>query len=273
VRRGELATSTLLVAPSLPRRLFGRLVGRPVEGPQYAVRIPEIDLRRSGHITTGTAESAQTREEFRAIKRNVVANLANASGARDPRVILVTSTRPGEGKTFVALNLALSLTVDRDMSVTLIDADPIDHGLSRRLGITEERGLFDGLGQGTTEGQSTNVSNLTVIPAGRSRSDAPELLSSERMGRLLESLTNSGSSLVILDSSALLSGSSAAALSGFAGQTLFVIGCRETGRQLVDEALTLLDSQIGPLESANIGLVLNKISPDQSAARFSGTTA
>ncbi|MFO1187515.1 MAG: P-loop NTPase [Alphaproteobacteria bacterium] len=258
--------------PSLPARWFGNLIGRPVDVPQFAVRIPEMELRRSGHVAAASADAVHVREEFRAIKKHVLANVASGEGAgrRDPRIVLVTSARPGEGKTFSALNLALSLAIDRDMDVTLIDGDVVGHGLSRKLGL-EGGGLLDALDRhGADVVQTSNISNLSIIGSGRSRADAAELLASERMGHLLDSfLSRSSNSMVVLDSAAVLSGSSASVLATHAGQTSFVVACNETPRSVVDEGLTLLDSHIGPLETANVGLILNKIHPGQSAARYS----
>ncbi len=267
------STRTLTTRPSLPARWLGGLLGRPAEMPQFAVRIPEIELRRSGHVAAASADAVHVREEFRAIKKHVIANVTAGAGAqgRDPRIVLVTSARPGEGKTFCALNLALSLAIDRAMDVTLIDGDVVGHGLTRKLGL-EGSGLLDALDRGGSDVvQSSNISNLSIIGAGRSRPDAAELLSSDRMSHLLDSfVSRSSNSMVVLDSAGVLSGSSAAILATQAGQTVFIAACNETPRSVVDEGLTLLDSHIGPLETANVGLVLNKIHPGQSAARYSG---
>lgn len=260
-----------MTQPGLPARWFGSLIGRPVDVPQFAVRIPEIELRRSGHVAAASADAVHVREEFRAIKKHVLANVSSGEGTgrSDPRIVLVTSARPGEGKTFSALNLALSLAIDRDMQVTLIDGDAAGRGLSRKLGL-EGGGLLDALDRlGSDVIQTSNISNLSIIGAGRSRADAAELLASDRMGQLLHSFLSSSNAMVVLDSAAVLSGSSASILATHAGQTCFVVACNETPRSVVDEGLTLLDSHIGPLETANVGLILNKIHPGQSAARYS----
>jgi Mrp family chromosome partitioning ATPase len=244
--------------------------------PEFSVRISDTDLRRSGHISPGPPEAVQTREEFRAIKKHIISNIAggNEAGGRDRRVVVVTSARPGEGKTFVALNLALSLAIDREIGVTLVDGDAIGRGLTQKLSLGPSAGLLDVLdrdsGDISSVVQDTNVGNLGIIPAGRARSDGSELLSGARMQRVLSSLVaRTPNHVVVLDTGSLLSGSSPVVLSSYSGQAVFVVACGETGRSLVDESLTLLDAHIGPLEFANLGLVLNKISPAQSAARYS----
>jgi Mrp family chromosome partitioning ATPase len=187
---------------------------------------------------------------------------------------LVTSARPGEGKSFVALNLALSLAIDREISVTLVDGDSSGRGLSQKLGLSSTTGLLDALDRESADSgpvvQATNLTNLDFMPAGRGRTDGAELLSGARMERVLDSLlSRSANHVVVLDSGGLLSDSSPIALARYSGQVVFVIACRQTGRSVVDEGLTLLDGHVGPLESANLGLVLNKINPAQSSARYS----
>jgi protein-tyrosine kinase len=105
--------------PTRPRR-------RPARDPA-ASRI-EIDARRlarAGMFTPGSNVN-RTTEEFRLIKRALLERIdkARAEGAVNANLVMVTSTREGEGKTFVALNLAFSLAAERDHSVILIDADP-----------------------------------------------------------------------------------------------------------------------------------------------------
>ncbi len=144
----------------------------------------------------------------------------------------MTSSGPGEGKTFNALNLALSLTLDRECAVTLVDGDLTGRGLSNRFDLGGARGLLEVLEGDSDLGsavQSTNVSNLEVIPTGRPRADGVELLSSTRMGQLLDSLVHGGSNnLVIIDSGSMLSGSLPAVLASYAGQIVFVIAANET---------------------------------------------
>lgn len=251
------------------------IFGQSGSGPRYSVRIPDAELRRIGLLSQGHPDTSYTREEFRLIKRHIQSRTrvgASAQG-RDPNTILVTSARPGEGKTFVALNLALSLAIERDVGVTLVDGDVSGRDLSRRFNLTSGRGLLDLLSGSAQLGdivKDTNLGNLTFVPAGAQRPDAVELLSSDRMSRLLSELAGrSANGVVVIDSGAVLSGSPAVALSAHAGQIVFVLSSNETHRTEIEESLTILDSAAGPLEDANIGLVLNKTDSSQSPARYS----
>jgi Mrp family chromosome partitioning ATPase len=234
-------------------------------------------MRRIGHVSPGPPDALFTREEFRVIKRPILAKIrgGNQPAGRDPRVILVTSAARGEGKSFVAQNLALSIAIERGVSVTLIDGDVVTRGLTRRFNLSTATGLLDALHDERLDvgqiQQGTNIDNFKIIPAGGARSDAAELISGDGMTQLLGNLARrSNNQVIIMDSGAILSGSLPTALASHAGQIMFVIASNETRRADIEESLTLLDTSIGSLEDANVGLVLNKISPAQSTARYSG---
>lgn len=244
-------------------------------GPRYSVKIPDTELRRIGHVSFGQPDTSYTREEFRLIKRHIQSRIRSGSPAqgRDPSVVLVTSARPGEGKSFVALNLALSLAIERDIGVTLVDGDVQGRDLSQRFNQSSGRGLLDLLGgsaQVNDIARDTNLGNLEFVPAGSHRADAAELLSSGRMANLMSELARRSSNhVVVVDSGAVLSGSPAIALAANAGQIAFVVSSNETLRAEIEESLTILDNAAGPLEDANIGLILNKTDSSQSPARYS----
>jgi Mrp family chromosome partitioning ATPase len=265
----------LFRSPRWLKGLFGENAIRTA-----AVDFSDSELRRVGHGGGRGLERSQTGEEFRIIKRHVLANISKTSNpaGHDPRIILVASARPDDGKTFVALNLALSLALDRSLGVTLIDGDLFGKGLSGRLDLVGNPGLVDTVSSTSASAesfmQSTNIGNLRVLPVGTVRSDAPELLSGARMAGLLANLlARPGSQVVVIDSAALLSASVAATLASYAGQIIFVISANETRRSEIEEGLTLLERAIGPLNEAKIGIVLNRSGPSQSASRYSDSSA
>ena len=134
-------------------------------------------------------------EEFRLIKRTVVerADKARSEGAANANLVMVTSTREGEGKTFVALNLAFSLAADPDRSVMLIDGDPAKSSIAYLLGLEVEHGLTDLLQDGAVALEDvvlpTSVAGLSIVPSGHHHGLAAELFASERMGALLHRST------------------------------------------------------------------------------------
>ena len=264
--------SPQLLDPGRPAWLRG-VIGGPE--PSFSVRVPDTELRQAGHIYPTPSNASHTPEEFRIIKRRVLSHLnASEPGTtqRDPRVVLVTSAAPGEGKTFVSLNLALNLAVEPDLRVTLIDGDLSSKSLSKTLKTGSTPGLTDLLhrGTGVDPGQhGTNVANLNFIPAGESRTEGPELLGGEAMGRLIGSVLAGGSNqIIVIDSRSVLSGSNALTIANHAGQIVFVLAALESARPEVRQALGLLDGAVGPLAGARLGLVLNKTNPSYSAARY-----
>jgi protein-tyrosine kinase len=187
----------------------------PEPAPQQepAVRRLEIDsamLARAG-IFTPESTVNRTTEEFRLIKRAVLgrADQARADGVANADLVMVTSTREGEGKTFVALNLAFSLAAEHGRSVMLIDADPAKSSVAQYLGLEVEHGLTDLLRDGGTSLSDvvipTSIRGLSIVPAGERDPLSAELFASDRMGALLQTFCRtSPDSIVILDAPPVL---------------------------------------------------------------------
>src|SRR6185503_6711882 len=116
--------------------------------------------------------------------------------------IMVTSSLAGEGKSFVALNLALSIAMERDSTVLLIDADTTRPRLSQLAGIDSKYGLLDLLGSGKVDVANalfqTNVERLSLLPAGVPRRQATELLASAAMENLVEHLASRYSDRILI---------------------------------------------------------------------------
>lgn len=241
--------------------------------PAAAVTAPrvEIDSRRLGRAAIFTPESTvnRTMEEFRLIKRAVLerADRARTDGAANANLVMVTSTREGEGKTFVALNLAFSLAAERDRSVVLIDADPAKSAIEHLLGLQVEYGLIDLLQDGALGLEDvvlpTSVAGLSIVPAGHHHALAAELFASDRMATLLHTLELARPhSVIILDAPPVLATSEPSALARHVDQTVLVVESDKTSRAAISEALNLI--AICP----HIGLVLNKARFRFGAVRF-----
>ncbi len=149
----------------------------------------EIDLARlsaNGYVTPAAARS-RLAEEFRVIKRPLLTNARGKSAApiANANRIMVTSALPGEGKTYVSLNLAMSIAMELDTSVLLVDADASRPAVLDRLGLPPSRGLLDLLVDPALSLDecvlATNVERLSILPAGTQQSQATELLASESM--------------------------------------------------------------------------------------------
>jgi len=166
----------------------------PSGEPPVSPASPQLVLDRGRLARFGIAipSSARSRtvEEFRLVKRNLISTWSQSQlngDRRSSRRIMVTSARPGEGKTFSALNLAMAFASERDANALLLDADTQHSTLPRILGIPGDRGIVDVLA-GNLELSDvliqTNLPNLMILPAGRGGPHVPELLSSREMGAL-----------------------------------------------------------------------------------------
>jgi protein-tyrosine kinase len=247
--------------------------GAPQASPVPDLKEPriEIDSRRLARAAIFTPESPVNRtiEEFRLIKRTLVerADKAQGEGSANANLVMVTSTREGEGKTFVALNLAFSLAADPDRSVILIDADPAKSSVAHLLGLEVEHGLTDLLQDGAAALEDvvlpTSVAGLSIVPAGHHYALAAELFASERMGTLLQTLGRvEPHAIVILDAPPVLATSEASALARHVDQAVLVIEADRTSRAAIGEALNLIAM------CPHIGLVLNKARFRFGAVRF-----
>ncbi len=223
------------------------------------VRLHLESMRMKGLLTPDAKQSA-TGEEFRVIKRPLLANAFGRSGSaavRNGKRIMITSAFPGEGKSFCAINLAMSIAAERDHKVLLVDADVARPSIPRELGISAETGLMDWLIDGKLDVAdlvlSTNVDKLSILPAGRRHQNATELLASASMSRLLEQISSRfPDRVVIFDSPPLLVTTEARVLASYMGQIVMVVEAGRTPRDVVMEALATIES------NEIVGLVLNK---------------
>ncbi len=203
----------------------------------------------SKHMLVSSNESnVQLSEEYRIIKRPILNNAFGAlnSQIKHANLVLVTSSQPGEGKTFTAVNLAFSIASERDKKVLLVDADVTKPSVSKILGIQEDtHGLIDYLDGEDLDFSmmmlKTEIPGLTIIPAGKKHGYATELLASNRMSMLAEELHSRYSDrIVIFDSPPLLAATQAQVLAGLVGQVILVVEAEMTLHTTVTESLNKL---------------------------------
>ena len=224
-----------------------------------SIRLDRAALRAVGALPPVDAER-RIAEEYRRIKRPLVARaLEIDSGANDrARLIMVASALSGEGKTFTALNLALSLAREKDVHTLLIDADIIKPQISTLLGIRQDAGLLDLLRNGSRDVESliqdTDCPGLTVMSAGvRSETDT-ELLASKRMEQVMARLlANDKRRIVVFDSAPLLLTTESRELTSAVGQVVLVVRAGITPQQAVMSAIGMIR------EGCPVGLVLNQV--------------
>lgn len=246
--------------------------GRAGASETHRVKLDFQKLHSAGYITPDKQQS-NIAEEFRAIKRPLLLKAFGIGTGKIERgnVILVTSAQPGEGKTFTAINLAMSIASERDLHVLLIDVDVYRRQLEIVLGIEDRQGLVDLLVDDDLNLPDllvrTDIPNLTVLPVGEQRPEAPELLSSQKMAGLMgEIAARYPDRIIIIDSPPLLASSEASVLAMLVGQTVMVVEANKTNRESVTQALKRINN------CENVNFVINKTGSDSTHSPY-GTYA
>jgi receptor protein-tyrosine kinase len=215
-------------------------------------------LAKRGYLVE-TGERLCITEEFRQIKRKLLGNAfgLGAKTLNNGNLIMVTSAKPNEGKTFIATNLALSIAAEKNKTVLLVDSDVLMPSLNRELGIAETQGLIDYLQSDDLDVSNiiynTNIDKLKIISAGKKHHLSNELLASEKMATLANELaTRYPDRIVIFDSPPLVGISETQVLAQLMGQALLVVEESRTRIADIQKATENLHEDLA------LGLVLNK---------------
>lgn len=218
-------------------------------------------------------KTSKIHQEFRLVKRRL---LDNAFGRLRPvvgngRLIMVTSSLPSEGKTFSAINLAISIAIGGEHPVLLIDADIARPSVSNtlQLDIPDEVGLTDYLEDPTIPISEllheTSVPGLSLMTAGHLNHRPVDLLASNNMAQLVERLkTMLPHHVIIFDTPPLLPVTETRSLSALVGQVMLVVAAGETPRSAVNESLLQLEN------CEAVGLLFNKAPVQPKAPAYYG---
>ena len=182
-------------------------------------------------------------------------------------VILVTSAKPGEGKTFVTINLALSIASERDLHVLVIDTDVYRRRLEEELSIENDKGLVDLLIDDDLNLPDllvrTDIPNLSILPVGIRNPQAPELLASQKMAALMADIAaRYPDRVIIVDSPPVLASSEASVMALLVGQVVMVVEAHKTDALEVEQALKLINT------CENINFVINKAGGDSGMSPY-----
>jgi receptor protein-tyrosine kinase len=219
----------------------------------------EVDRRklRVAGVIAPEDEEKRLGEEYRLIKRPLLKAMSSTNAAPLSNVIVISSAVPGEGKTFTSVNLALSLALERNLEVVLVDGDVAKREITRLFGLDNEPGLLDAAGAEHRELRETllrtDVPSLYLLPAGTQHAEATEILASERMVTLLATLAAVPRRIVLIDTPPLLVTSEAGVLASLAGQVIVVVKASETPQEIVLRAVETLP------EEKSVSLVLNQV--------------
>lgn len=254
-------------AVDIPAASIETLRARDWNGPMQP--LDRAVMAERGLLLPGAAMSGLG-EEFRIIRRELMARMRDRERQQNTdrgAVIQVTSAHSGEGKTFCAVNLALSLAAEAGVEVLLVDADFANPELPAMLGLRSEAGLMDLLADPALAVEDfvirTDVPRLAVLPAGQASPHDAEYLGSSQMDALIAALVAARPErILIFDSPPLLAASAASILAAHVDQTLLVVRADTTTEAALRDAAGLLGS------AARVSLLLNGVTFSASGRRF-----
>lgn len=263
----QAASQPPATPPAEPPRAHERAAEKPAAQPSHTLLKPRISkqanidlvrLQLAGMITP-RGERSHISEEFRIIKRPLLLQAFSDEGRhQNAHLIMVSSARPGEGKTFTAVNLAMSIASEPDLNVLLVDADVHNPSVLPLLGLTAEHGLVDLLADENMDLSDVlirigNIPNLTVLPSGHPNPRTTEMLASHRMVGIVGDIARRYTDrVVIIDTPPVLASSEPSVIALHVGQALMVVEAEKTSQRAVESALSLLS------KCPNINLLLNK---------------
>lgn len=228
-------------SPAPPPPVRPTVVSRQVE--------LDLDALTAAGFVSPNAPRSQIADQYRVIKRPLIANAMGrgATPIANGNLIMVTSAVAGEGKSFNALNLAMSIATELNNTVMLVDADVARPSILRMLGLPASRGLLDLLIDDKVELPQvllrTNIDKLTLLPSGTPHPRATELLASDAMSTLISDIAMRYSDrIVIFDSPPLLLTTESRVLATHMGQIVVVVHAEKTLKKDVQHALATIEA-------------------------------
>ncbi|MHB8139303.1 MAG: polysaccharide biosynthesis tyrosine autokinase [Smithellaceae bacterium] len=199
------------------------------------------------------APSSMVTEQFRRLRTHII----QPNQENSPKTIMITSSMAGEGKSLIAINLAIIIAVEMQSHALLVDCDLRNPSISRLFGLHETKGLSNYL-LGEAEVPDllikTSVDKLSILPGGPLQDNPVELIGSERMKTLIQDLkTRYKDRYIILDCSPILATTEPTVLNEMADGILMVIKSGKTPRESIQQALKLLN------KDKIMGIVLNSM--------------
>lgn len=208
--------------------------------------INKARLNALSYLVAGEDNRSRLAEEMRVVKRPLLHNAADPAVHRG-NVIMLTSSVAGEGKTFFAINLAMSIATELNRQVVLIEADSARPAVMERLGLNgAQQGLTDALANPAMQVHDvvvpTNIEQLAVVPAGRLLANTTELMASERMSSFLDALALQWPNrIVLMDAPPLLQTTDAREMAVHAGQVVLVVESGRTKQAQVKQSMAMLE--------------------------------
>jgi protein-tyrosine kinase len=242
--------------------------GAPAAPLRQSVVLDRNHLARAGIMMPWTA-TARVVEEFRIIKRNIMAPWQvpdyPRTVNRPPRIIMVTSSRPREGKTFCSINLALAFAAEENLTTVLLDADALHAGVAKLLQLPQQPGFTDLLTRERRLDEvliQTDLPNLIVLPSGPAGPHVPELLHGKGPSLVFREIARRyPEHVIVMDTTPCLASTGPVGFAPFASHIVFVVEAGHTQQTEVESSLSLLGG------SGQVSFLLNKV-PGGSSEHF-----
>jgi len=221
----------------------------------------DVDLKRLGNAGYITPDHVNTilSNTFRQLKRPLLNNVLGkgATVLDNANLVMITSPLAGEGKTFSAINMAMSIAMEQDKRVLLIDADVNKPSHHEIFGIDTQHGLTDLLMNRVDDVSKviykTNIPSLSLMFAGNRTPHATELFAGKAMEKFINELSERYEDrIVIFDSAPLLLPTEASVLASHMGQIIMVVEAEKTRHEVVKKSLEMLSNRV-------VLLLLNKM--------------
>jgi protein-tyrosine kinase len=219
----------------------------------------DVNALRAGGFLPEVSKERQFADQYRRIKRPLIEKaLSGDDAGGEPRVIMIASAVPGDGKTFTSINLAFSMALERDISILLIDSDVSKHHITDIFGLRDRMGLLDALTDESLDPEMlvvpTSSRGFSILPAGSRVDGTAELVSSNRMRQIVTGLcARNPRRILLMDSPPLMITNEGRALVKIAGQVVLVVRAGVTPRHAVQDAIGMFD------EKQAGGLILNQV--------------
>jgi protein-tyrosine kinase len=217
---------------------------RPIRPDRMRSDLPLVSLFQPGSLGA---------EQFRRLRTHVL----KLNVSDPPKTIMVTSATEGEGKTFVAANLAAGIAHDLHFHALLVDCDLRNPSLSYWFGVQNGHGLSDylvGRGQLSELLRKTEMEKLSLLTGGSAQAKPTELIGSRKMEALVNELKSRyNDRYIILDATPLLSTTEPEVMARLVDGILIVVRAGVTPRETVKQAIASLDPK------KILGFVLNDV--------------
>ncbi|MEO8732120.1 MAG: XrtA-associated tyrosine autokinase [Rhodoferax sp.] len=230
--------------------LDDRISEKNIKLPTFSRKVElDLDALAVAGIVSPNAPRSQIADQYRVIKRPLISNAMGKgpSPIENGNLIMVTSALAGEGKSFSAINLAMSIATELDNTVMLVDADVARPSVLRMLGLPASPGLLDLLVGDVDDLSSvllrTNIDKLTLLPSGTPHLRATELLASDAMSQLIRNIADRYSDrIIIFDSPPLLLTTESRVLATHMGQIVMVVHAEKTLQIDIQHALSSIEA-------------------------------